>query len=163
MGKEKGYACCFFGHRKIEETNILKANLYHKIEALILEKNVTSFLFGSKSQFDDLCHTVVTELKEKYLFIERVYVRAEYQHISDEYKKYLQNFYEHTYYPEQIEKAGRASYIKRNFEMIDKSDFCVCYYDTNYILSSKGKSGTKIAYEYAKKKNRCIMNIAEKL
>ena len=72
MDKEK--TCCFFGHRKIDETEELKNNLFEIIEALIVNEKVDIFLFGSKSQFDDLCHKTVTELKEKYPHIKRVYV-----------------------------------------------------------------------------------------
>ena len=63
--------CCFFGHRKIEITEELKNRLLAIIENLIISENVTTFLFGSRSQFDDLCHTIVTELKEKYPHLRR--------------------------------------------------------------------------------------------
>ena len=69
IDKEK--TCCFFGHRKIDETEELKNKLSEIIENLIVNENVDTFLFGSKSQFDDLCHKIVTELKEKYPHIRR--------------------------------------------------------------------------------------------
>ena len=62
MSNEK--ACCFFGHRKIVETPELIERLTKEIEVLITEKEVSTFYFGSKSQFDDLCHKIVTKLKE---------------------------------------------------------------------------------------------------
>ena len=61
IDKEK--TCCFFGHRKIDETAELKNRLYEIIENLIVNENVDTFLFGSKSEFDDLCHKIVTNLK----------------------------------------------------------------------------------------------------
>ena len=61
---DKQRCCCFFGHRKTNETDMLKNIIYKIIEDLITNKNVDTFLFGSKSKFDDLCHKVVTELKE---------------------------------------------------------------------------------------------------
>lgn len=36
------------------------------IEDLIVNHKVLTFLFGGRSDFDYLCHLVVTELKEKY-------------------------------------------------------------------------------------------------
>lgn len=48
--------CAFFGHRKITETKELKSRLYEIIEKLVEEKEIGAFLFGSKSQFDDLCY-----------------------------------------------------------------------------------------------------------
>ena len=77
------YTACFFGHRKINETEELKNNLHEMIEHLIVNEKVDTFLFGSKSQFDDLCHKIVTELKEKHPHIKRIYVRSAYQHIPD--------------------------------------------------------------------------------
>ena len=163
------YTTCFFGHRKIDETKELKNNLCGIIENLIVNKKVDTFFFGSKSEFDDLCHKVVTELKEKYPHIKRIYVRSAFQHIPDWYEDSLLKHYEGTYFPEHMENAGRASYVERNQEMINKSDFCVVYYDENYLPSRRRnskrdlfdyqpKSGTAVAYEYAVKKKRKIIN-----
>jgi uncharacterized phage-like protein YoqJ len=78
--------CCFFGHRKITETDELKAKLIETIEKLIVDEKVNTFLFGSKSRFNSLCLELVTEIKEKYPYIKRIYVRAEYPYISENYK-----------------------------------------------------------------------------
>ena len=167
MDKEK--TCCFFGHRKIDETQELKNKLCEIIENLIVNENVDTFLFGSKSQFDDLCHKIVTELKEKYPHIRRVYVRSAFQHIPDWYEDSLLEYYEETYFPEKIENSGRASYVERNQEMINKSDFCVVYYDENYLpprrrnsrrdlFDYQPKSGTAVAYDYATAKKKTVIN-----
>ena len=66
--------CCFIGHRKIEETSKLKSNLLKTIERLITENKVDTFLFGSKSQFNNSCWEIVTQLKEKYPQLRRIYV-----------------------------------------------------------------------------------------
>ena len=84
----------------------MKNKLYESIENLIVNENVDTFLFGSKSQFDDLCHKVVTELKEKYPHIKRIYVRSAFQHIPDWYEDSLLNHYEGTYFPEHMEKQA---------------------------------------------------------
>ena len=168
IDKEK--TCCFFGHRKIDETEELKNNLCRIIENLITNEKVDTFLFGSKSQFDDLCHKVVTKLKEKYPNIKRIYVRSSYQYIPDWYEKSLLENNEGTYFPEYMENAGRASYVERNQEMINKSDFCIVYYDENYLpprrknsrrdlFDYQPKSGTAVAYDYAVKKKKEIVNV----
>jgi len=150
--------CCFFGHRRINETEELKSKLSREIEKLIVEKQVDTFLFGSKSQFDSLCLELVTEIKQKYPHIKRIYVRAEYPYISEQYKSYLLESYEETYYPEQIIGSGRAAYVMRNYEMIEKSKFCIIYYNELSRLTDS-KSGTKIAFDYALKKAKHIINI----
>lgn len=166
---DKAHTCCFFGHRKIKETEAVRNKVYAAIEELIRDYDVYTFLFGSKSEFDDLCLNIVTELKEKYPHIKRVYVRAAYADINDNYTDYLLKFYDDTYLPEKVRGAGRASYVERNQEMINKSDFCVVYYDKNYspprrknsrkdLTDYQPKSGTKLAYDYAEKKGLKIIN-----
>ena len=77
--------------------------------------------------------------------------------------------YEGTYFPEHMENAGRASYVERNQEMIYHSKFCVVYYDENYLpprrknsrrdlFDYQPKSGTAVAYDYAVKKKKEIIN-----
>lgn len=118
-----------------------------------MTEKINTFLFGSKSQFNDFCLEIVTKLKQKYPHIKRIYVRAEYPYISEHYKNYLLQSYEETYYPEKIIGSGKAVYIMRNYEMINNSRFCLVYYDERN--APKGaKSGTKIALDYAIKKRK---------
>ncbi len=164
--------CCFIGHRKIFETDELKCRLYNIIENLIINYSVNTFLFGSRSQFDQLCYDIVTQLREKHDNISRIYVRAEFPYIRDSFRKYFLEKYEDTYYPEKMINAGRASYVERNHEIIDKSTFCVMYYDKNYlpprrknsrndVVDYQPKSGTALAYDYAKRKGVKIINVCE--
>ena len=154
--KEK--TCCFFGHRMINETEELKSKLFEIIEKLIVKNSVDTFLFGSKSRFNSLCQETVTEIKEKYPHIKRVYVRAEFPYISDDYKRYLLENYEDTYFPEKIINSGKAAYIERNCEMIDKSRYCIVYYDEKVAPTTR-KSGTKIALDYAIRHKKEIINL----
>ena len=149
---------CIFGHRKINETEELKTKVYNTVERLIIKEKVDTFLFGSKSQFDSLCLKQITKLKEKYPYIKRVYVRAEFPNINDAYRAYLLEIYDDTYYPEKIIGAGRASYVERNREIIDHSSFCVVYYDESYTYSTR-KSGTKLALDYAVKRGKTVLNM----
>jgi len=148
--------CCFFGHREINETEELKNKVYACIERLITEENVDTFLFGSKSRFDSLCLELVTKLKEKYSHINRIYVRAEFPYIRDSYRAYLLKYYDDTYYSEKLLGAGRAVYVERNREMIDKSRFCIVYYDEGHAPKTR-KSGTKIALDHALKNKKEII------
>ena len=85
---------CFLGHKTIDETEELKSKLIEIIEKLIEDEKVDTFLFGSKSRFNSLCLELVTEIKEKYPHIKRVYVRAEYPNINEhlEYDPYVAAF-----------------------------------------------------------------------
>ena len=94
-----------------------------------------------------------------FLYLKRIYVRSAFQNIDKSYEEYLAKYYEETYYPKKIENAGKYSYVERNYEMIDNSTYCVFYYNEKYVLSLKRNSGTKIAYDYATKKNKRIINL----
>ena len=78
--------CCFIGHSTINENEELKSKLIEIIEKLIVDENVDTFLFGSKSRFNSLCLELVTGIKEKHPHIKRIYVRAEYLNIDESYK-----------------------------------------------------------------------------
>ncbi len=146
--------CCFIGHRTIENKPHLYEQVKESVLNLIKTENISTFLFGSKSQFDDLCLEVVTELKNIYPHIKRVYVRAVYDYIEDDYRNYLLTLYDETVYAEKSRNANRLAYIKRNEEMINNSCTCVFYYkyDTPH-------SGTAIAFKYAQKHKRKIIEI----
>ncbi len=148
--------CCFFGHRTISETAELRRELAAAIENLIINEKVDTFLFGSKSRFNSLGHELVTEIKEKYPHLKRIYVRAEYPDINEGYKNYLLEHYEQTYYPEKLIGAGKAVYLLRNFEMINKSRFCIVYCDAENSPTTR-KSGTVIALDYAARKGKMII------
>lgn len=150
--------CAIFGHRNINITNDLKEKLKNTINDLILSENVSVFIFGSKSQFDDLCYEIITSFKETYPHIRRIQIRAEYPIISYEYEKYLKSFYENSFYYDNNLKTGKLSYIKRNEVIINQCDICLCYCDFNYSRP-KSNSGTHLAYKYAVKKNKPIINL----
>lgn len=84
---------CSIGHRNIEKTDELISLLRDTIVTLI-DKGVTTFLFGSKSEFDNLSWKIVTELKKNYPLIKRVYVRAAYQFLEKSYEEYVLQSYE---------------------------------------------------------------------
>ena len=178
-------SCCFIGHREVAQTDELIARLSVETESLV-QKGVTRFLFGSRSDFNDICHDVVTELKEKYPDIKRVAynTRSECATLENEREEneriYSRLFskeihlrgYEESITPDKMYVSGKASYIERNQIMIDISDYCIFYYDKEYApplkqLSTRsvsgiwtsGKSGTAIAYAYAVRKNRNIINV----
>lgn len=170
---EKHKTCSFFGHREIDSTEELEIRLERVIIDLIENENVDTFLFGSRSDFDNLCHSIVTELKEKYPHIQRrVYTCRSEACFLEKERAYWEKIYSHLKkrpvtllcFEEEIEhgtkyKAGKAGYVERNQAMINDSDFCVFYYNKNYVLPSKANSGTKIAYEYALRKKKKVVNL----
>ena len=140
----------------MNETEELRTRIAEVVERLITDEKVDTFLFGSKSQFDSFCLEIVTEMKEKYPHVKRIYVRAGFPYINDDYLRYLLKSYDDTYYPEKLHDAGKAAYVERNFEMINNSKYCIVYYDEQNTPTTR-KSGTKIALDYAIKKGREVI------
>lgn len=162
---------CFIGHRIIKDKIAIALKLNDVLLKLI-ERGADCFLFGSNSEFDFLCWESVTNLKTQLPSLKRIYVRSSFPNNHTDYINYLLNYYEDTYLLKKLEKAGKSAYVERNFEMINKADVCVFYYDKNYTIplkpnqssinkSHKRNSGTKIAYKYALSKKKEIINICD--
>lgn len=152
-------SCCIIGHREFEKSKKLELKIKKTIINLIEKEKVTTFLFGSNSRFNDFCYDIVSELKNVYVDIKRIFVRAEYPVITDEYFNYLKTLYEDSYFYSESFITNKFSHIKRNQTMIDNSDFCIFYFNCNYFPKTKTQSGTQLAYTYAIKKQKPIINL----
>ena len=141
-------SCSFFGHRDAPQTDELKQKVREIVERLILEEEVDTFLFGSRSNFDELCHIVVTELKEKYPYIRRVAYLCKHETAClvgagmEEQRRikeiagrdvYVREF-EDIKKSDRVNSAGRAAYVERNQWIIDNSDFVL------FFLNRKSKT-----------------------
>ena len=159
-------ACSFFGHRDTPQTDELKHKVRETVERLIVEEGVDTFLFGSRSNFDELCHMVVTELKEKYPYIQRIAYLCKHEsgclvgagaRLKQQIKQrtgrdvYVPE-YEDIKKSDRVNSAGRSAYVERNQEMIDGSNIALICINKDYRLKNK-KSGTVLLYHYAK--NKC--------
>ena len=138
--------CCFIGHRKIDKSVELTQRVSAVIQDLIENKGVQTFLFGSRSEFDDLCHSIATDLQKNNPRIKRIMYtcRSEYACMKEEKEereriaravtkrdiKYKD--YDGAMMEDRLWSAGKASYVERNQDMIDARDYCVCYYNEHY-------------------------------
>ena len=66
-----GKTCCFIGHRKIDKSEAFAQKLERVIVGLI-DEGADTFLFGSRSEFDDLCLKILSQLKEKFVDLKRI-------------------------------------------------------------------------------------------
>ncbi len=148
----------FIGNKKITVTNELINKTHNYIKSLIVNENADTFLFGSNSAFNDFCYKIVTELKETYPHIQRIYVRAEHEYIRNDMKDYLLTLYEDTFFPPEAHNAGYKVYVKRNHVMIQMCDKLVVYHDKNYVPAHRS-SGTQIAINDAQKLKKPFYNL----
>ena len=179
---EEGKACCFIGHRTVKDGKKVQLRVRETIRFLVEERGVTRFLFGSRSRFDTICYDEVTALRKEYPQIKRIAFTCKSEYAcKEEEKEGLERIasevtkseitlkaYEDAQRSPRLYEAGKASYVERNEDMINASDFCVFYYDDAYLpplrkQSKDGslyqpKSGTAVAYDYAIKKKKKIIN-----
>ena len=152
-------ACSFFGHRDTPQTEELKQKVREIVERLIVEEEIDTFLFGSRSNFDELCHIVVTELKEKHPHIQRIAYLCKHEtacfvgagiEMKQQIKKltgrdvYVPE-YEGIKKSDRVNSAGHAAYVERNQWIIDSSDFVVMHF--NY--QKQRTSGTIFAHLFS--------------
>lgn len=158
--EEKMAIAGIIGHAKFEENEKLRQVLIETIKNVILVDNVTEFWVEIKSDFVKFASEVVREIKKEYPFVKLVYVRGEYLYTNSVYEKFLNEQFDEMIFPDCFIGAGRTIYVKRNQYIIDKSDVVIFYFNEKISLSEK--SGTLIAYEYATKRHKRIINVYQK-
>lgn len=72
MDEIKEMKCCFIGHRTIDDAQKTYKRLVRELSSIVVTLPLRTFLFGSRSDFNDMCHAVVTELKDTYPDIKRI-------------------------------------------------------------------------------------------
>jgi len=167
-----GKVACFLGHRIVPDSSELRIRMKELVIDLIVNHDVDTFLFGTRSDFSFIAHSVVTEIKERYPHIKRIKYRHDYPEVSDYMRPYIfDDYYEDNIFPQKALNAGASVYVERDQAMIDDSDFCIFYYDENYkppekhhvrryVCPVQTKSGTALAFRYASAKNKRIINLA---
>ena len=149
--------CCVFGHRKIEASIKLETKLNEIFKNLIINKKVNYFLFGGFGEFDDLCHKIITKLKQQYANIKRIYVCEDYKFISRPQKrpKWLtsEDYEDFIYFETRYTGFYQRIYF-RNVEIINSSDYCVFY-----VSGNQKYSGAQKIFDYAVKKKKVLFNV----
>ena len=141
--------CTFVGHSKFVKCRLNFEKLKSTLEELINE-GVDNFYIGTHGEFDTLCLNACVSLKEKYSHIAIFKVFSYISQILKEPKmKNIDNIcfdIEHIHFKQKITKSKEL--------MIDKSDIIICYVDEEIT-----HSGAKNSLNYAKKKNKKIINL----
>lgn len=156
-------SCSFTGHRILspKEKNMLVPVLKKEIIYLI-SNGITEFHCGGALGFDTLAATVVFDLSRQFdnikLVLELPYESQAEKWNSEDKRKYeflkskASEINFHAKNPTSKQQAVDAL-LKRNRIMIDKSQYCICYYKNK-------RSGTAYTVNYAKLHDRQITNLA---
>lgn len=170
----KQNTCCIIGHRKIiDNFENFKSKIWKCLINLIENQKISVFKFGFYGEFNDLCYNILSSLKLKYLHIKLVlyslnneiaftFEEAESYKIKYEKqnKKFTYKCFDEIVYLNNVDETKfKYACVLRNKKLIDESDFCLIYFRENYFLPNNRNSGTKIAFDYAKKENKNIILI----
>lgn len=151
---EENKICSFFGHREIELTETLYATTAAEIwKAVNLGCRV--FYFGGYGEFDEVCYQIVTKIKEEnpFLSLQRVYCVAQERYLRKKVRYFRREDYEEIIYLTPSFQGWYKSIYFRNCAMIDNSDYVIFY------VEQRENSGAYKAYQYAKRKNKPLVNL----
>lgn len=153
------FTVAFFGHRYIDNPFKLEDILYRYIRKLLCDKEYVEFLIGRNGEFDQCVAGAVRKAKRNYrddnseLVLVLPYATAEYLNNEESFEDYY----------DVIEVSYKASMVHpksaiqiRNKEMVDRANLIICF-----IEGTSG--GAYKTIEYAKKQNKAVINIADKL
>ncbi|MBE6904140.1 MAG: hypothetical protein E7480_05985 [Ruminococcaceae bacterium] len=150
------FTVAFFGHRHIDNLIKVEDLLEEKVGKLIREKEYVEFLVGRNGDFDRFASSAVLRARKKYgecnssLVLVLPYSTAEFSNNKEAFYNY--------YTDVEIACAGvhpKAAIQARNREMVDRADLIICYVEE--------KGGASKTIEYAKKKEKTIINLAKLL
>ncbi len=151
------YTVSFFGHRRLDDFMRAERRLEKLIRELLVEKEYVEFLVGRNGDFDQLAASTVLRLKRTVrndnssLVLVLPYLTAEYANNQDSFEGYYDEI--------EICQAAAGGHFKsaiqtRNREMVDRSDLVICCIE-------KDKGGAYQTMQYAQKKGKKIINVAE--
>ena len=149
-----GKICSCFGHFNVDITDELTARTRIEIDKAIND-GVRIFLFGGRSDFDDLCYDLVTEKRNAnpQLGIKRVFCFPLEKQLRKPPRWFSIKEYEALECPAKDFDYWYTSIYYRNLAMIDNSDLIL------FCVEQRENSGAYKAYRYALKKHKCVVNM----
>jgi len=146
--------CSCFGHFEVNITDDLIARTKTEIDRAI-EDGVRIFLFGGRSDFDDLCYDIVTEKRNAnpQLNIKRVFCFALDKQLRKPPRWFIKKEYEALECPTKDFDYWYTAIYYRNLAMIDQSDLIL------FWVEARENSGAYKTYQYAVKQHKRIVNL----
>ena len=147
--------CCFAGHNRFYDKTV--GNLLKKeVLKLIKNEGVKEFWVGNYGGFDRYAASIIKELKENGYDIKLELVIPYLTKLIEDNKEFYEKTYDCILISDIPEKTpSRYKILKTNEYMINKSDFLICFIENSW-------GGAFKTFEYAQKKKKKIINLAEK-
>lgn len=146
--------CSCFGHSEVDITDDLIARTRAAIDKAVAD-GIRIFLFGGRSDFDDLCYDLVSEKRnaEPQLNIKRVFCFALDKQLRKPPRWFIKKEYEALECPTKDFDYWYTAIYYRNLAMIDQSDLIL------FWVEQRENSGAYKTYLYAFKKHKRFVNL----
>ena len=144
----------FCGHSNCLFSEEVKEQLKNILVSKIIKKTTCKFYLGGYGDFDRLCLRTLKDLKADFPNIELIFITPylDKNYSKLEFAKYL---YDDVIFPPLESVPRKFAILKRNEWMVDEADLIIAY-----VMYSWG--GAAKTLEYAKRKKKTIINLAEK-
>lgn len=119
--------CCFAGHSKIDNSDLVYKKLIEAIEKLIIEENIKSFQVGNYGAFDNLAIKALNELKQKYDIKTELVIPYLTKEINENKEEYYRNYDSITIADIPLSTPQKLRIIKCNEYMISSCSYLICY------------------------------------
>ena len=147
--------CCFCGHSNIWDSGV-KDRIKNIAEDLIVHHHIKEFWVGNYGSSDSYASSVIKELKKKYTHIELDLIIPYITNPINEYKEEYYKNYDNILIADIPENTPKRFHIiKANEYMVNNSAYLICYIEWSW-------GGEIRTFEYAKRRNLQIFNVAEK-
>ena len=144
----------FCGHSDFLFSDDVKQQLKNIFVSEIRKKPTCKFYLGGYGDFDSLCLRTLRELKKEFQSIELIFITP---YIDKNYSKleFAKYHYDDVIFPPLESVPRKFAILKRNKWMVEEADLVIA--SVKYSWGGAAKT-----LEYAKRKNKTIINLAEK-
>ena len=144
----------FCGHSNFSFSDTTKNELKNLLIENIRKNPTCKFYLGGYGDFDSLCLRTLRELKKEFQSIELIFITP---YIDKNYSKlkFAKYHYDDVIFPPLENVPRKFAILKRNEWMVDEADLVIAF-----VTYSWG--GAAKTLEYAKRKKKTIINLAEK-
>ena len=138
--------CCFTGHRNVDLSENLINITTNIIIRLIEEKGVTEYYGGGAIGWDMLCERIILMLKQKYPFIHlHLFLPCPPENQTEFWIKEDKDLYYKILAVADSVKVISPKYYKgcmkkRNEELVNEAEYCVCYYNEKRKVNGTGQT-----------------------
>ena len=142
----------FCGHSICLFSDDVKEQLKNILVGEIIKNPTCKFYLGGYGDFDGLCLRTLKELKNDFPEIELIFITP---YLDTNYSKleFAKYHYDDVIFPPLESVPRKFAILKRNEWMVEETDLVIAY-----VMYSWG--GAAKTLEYAKRKNKTIINLA---